>query len=86
MGGRKIEHLQQNVNALSVELTMDEVDEIDAAAPFDFGFPMNFIFEFGGTQKYKSRMTAKNIPFLEAAGTLDVVDKPRGPTPFVKAE
>ena len=80
VGGRTIEHLQQNVNALGVTLAEEEVDEIDTAAPFDLGFPMSFIFEFGGAQTYASRMTPEDIPFLKAAGTLDGVRKPHGPT------
>ena len=55
-GGGKVEHLKANVEALAIELTDEEVDEIDAATEFSVGFPMNFLFEYGGAQKYNSRM------------------------------
>ena len=43
VGGRKISHLKQNIEALMIRLTPQEIDEIEAAYPFDVGFPMNFI-------------------------------------------
>lgn len=44
VGGRKVEHLQGNIEALSVQLTQQDIDEIEAAYEFDYGFPMNFLF------------------------------------------
>lgn len=43
VGGRKISHLKQNIEALTIRLTEKEIDEIEDAYPFDVGFPMNFI-------------------------------------------
>ncbi|ETI24633.1 hypothetical protein G647_04002 [Cladophialophora carrionii CBS 160.54] len=43
VGGRKISHLRQNIEALTIRLTPDEMDAIDSAYPFDVGFPMNCI-------------------------------------------
>jgi aryl-alcohol dehydrogenase-like predicted oxidoreductase len=43
VGGRKISHLRQNIEALTIRLTPVEIDEIESAYPFDVGFPMNFI-------------------------------------------
>lgn len=43
-----------------MELTDDEVDEIEAAEPFDLGFPGNFLLEMGG-QKYSTRFTVKDF-------------------------
>lgn len=43
VGGRKIEHLQGNIDALGLELTPEEIDEIEAAVDFDIGFPQNFL-------------------------------------------
>ncbi|KAL8800555.1 MAG: hypothetical protein Q9182_005110 [Xanthomendoza sp. 2 TL-2023] len=73
-GGRKIEHLQGNIEALAVDLTDEEVDEIDAALPFDVGFPMNMLFEMGGG-KYNSRMGPSDITLLKTTGLLDVVQR-----------
>ena len=81
IGGRKLEHLKANIAALAVELSDEEIDEIESAAPFDVGFPMSMLFEYGGKQKYSSRMTSKDIPLLQASATLDIPEKLRGPKP-----
>ncbi|KAL8696512.1 MAG: hypothetical protein Q9224_002752 [Gallowayella concinna] len=73
-GGRKIEHLKGNIEALAIELTDEEVDEIDAALPFDVGFPMSMLFEMGG-EKYNSRMGAKDIRLLNTTSNLDLVQR-----------
>ena len=44
VGGRKIDHLKGNIEALSLKLTPEDIEEIDNAAPFDVGFPLNFLF------------------------------------------
>ncbi|KAJ8098688.1 NADP-dependent oxidoreductase domain-containing protein [Lipomyces tetrasporus] len=43
IGGRKIEHLKSNIDALGVELSQEDIDEIEAAFPFDLGFPHSFL-------------------------------------------
>ncbi|KAI0648111.1 Aldo/keto reductase [Trametes meyenii] len=43
VGGRKIEHLKANIEALDVALTPDHIKRIEEAAPFEVGFPNNFI-------------------------------------------
>jgi aryl-alcohol dehydrogenase-like predicted oxidoreductase len=40
VGGRKVEHLKGNIEALSLELTDEDMAEIEGAVPFDIGFPM----------------------------------------------
>ena len=44
IGGRKVEHLKGNIEALRVELTEEEIKEIEEAVPFDPGFPLGFMF------------------------------------------
>ena len=39
MGGRNIEHLKGNIDALSLELSDEEIEEIGNAAPLILGFP-----------------------------------------------
>lgn len=43
VGGRKIEHLKDNIQALSIRLTKKQIEFLEAARPFDEGFPSNFI-------------------------------------------
>ncbi|KAL8916456.1 MAG: hypothetical protein Q9172_006300 [Xanthocarpia lactea] len=78
VGGRKIEHLKGNIEALAIELTDEEVNEIDAALPFDVGFPMNMLFEMGG-EKYNTRMSTKDIKLVNTTSNLDTVQKSKPP-------
>ncbi|KAF3039523.1 hypothetical protein E8E12_005760 [Didymella heteroderae] len=71
VGGRKIEHLKGNIEALALELSAQEVDEIDSAVDFEVGFPMNFLFEFGGG-KYNTNKTSADVGLLAYAGNLEV--------------
>ncbi|CAG8890427.1 unnamed protein product [Penicillium egyptiacum] len=43
VGGRKIEHLHENIQALSIRLTDKQIEFLEAATTFDIGFPGNFI-------------------------------------------
>jgi len=43
VGGRKIEHLKGNIEALSLELTEEDMKEIEGAREFDVGFPQTMI-------------------------------------------
>ena len=43
IGVRKIEQLQDNINALSIRLTKEEMEEIEKAYDFRLGFPHEFI-------------------------------------------
>lgn len=81
VGGRKIEHLKSNIEALSIELTDEEIDEIDAAVPFEHGYPLNFIFEYGGGPKYNMRMGPGDIHYLRSEGALDTVPRSKPPKP-----
>ncbi|KAF2478859.1 norsolorinic acid reductase/dehydrogenase [Neohortaea acidophila] len=80
VGGRKIEHLKGNIEALSISLSDDEIDKIDAAEPFDLGFPMNFLFEFTGG-KYKTSATAEDVGLTTVNTALESVPKPKPITP-----
>ncbi len=79
VGGRKIEHLKGNMEALSIQLSDEEINEIEAAVPFEVGFPMSMLFEFGGEQKYSTRMGTGDIALLKNAVHLDDVGKVRPP-------
>ncbi|KAI4715172.1 hypothetical protein J4E89_000859 [Alternaria sp. Ai002NY15] len=43
VGGRKISHLEGNIQALSLSLTPEEIQQIDAAYGFEMGFPHQFL-------------------------------------------
>ena len=39
IGGRKIEHLHANLEALELSLTPEQIQFLDSAVPFEKGFP-----------------------------------------------
>jgi diketogulonate reductase-like aldo/keto reductase len=39
VGGRKVEHLKQNIQALDISLSPEQMHRIDNAKPLDIGFP-----------------------------------------------
>jgi len=41
--GRKIEHLKDNIQALSLKLTQEQIEHLESVKPFNPGFPHNFI-------------------------------------------
>ena len=43
VGGRKVEHLLQNIEALDISLSTEQVQYIESIIPFDLGFPSNLI-------------------------------------------
>ncbi|KAK7748113.1 putative aryl-alcohol dehydrogenase aad14 [Cytospora paraplurivora] len=43
IGGRKVEHLEDNIQALSIKLTDEQIAFLESVKPFDPGFPHNFI-------------------------------------------
>ncbi len=43
IGGRKVEHLKANIEALDITLTEENIAFLESARPFDLGFPSNMI-------------------------------------------
>ncbi|KAG9604587.1 aryl-alcohol dehydrogenase AAD14, partial [Aureobasidium melanogenum] len=43
VGGRKIEHLHDNIKALCIKLSDAQIKKLEDVRPFDIGFPNNFI-------------------------------------------
>lgn len=43
IGGRKVEHLKDNIQALSIQLTDEQIELLESVRPFNVGFPHNFI-------------------------------------------
>lgn len=69
-GGRKIEHLKANIEALALELSDDDMNEIEAAVPFDLGFPITLT----GT-------TADEHKLMNTRGNFAYVKSPRPISP-----
>ncbi len=45
VGGRKVEHLKDNIQALKIKLTDKQIQELESVVPFEPGFPNNFVGE-----------------------------------------
>lgn len=43
VGGRKVQHLHDNIAALSITLTPAQIEFLESVKPFDVGFPTNFL-------------------------------------------
>lgn len=44
VGGRKLDHIKGNIQALTLQLTSQDIQEIEEAYPFELGFPHDFLF------------------------------------------
>ncbi|KAJ5791008.1 uncharacterized protein N7518_008019 [Penicillium psychrosexuale] len=71
VGGRKIEHLHDNIRALSIRLTDKQIEFLEAATTFDLGFPGNFIGYDPSTDGGKSAL------WTRPSGHIDFVQAPR---------
>lgn len=71
IGGRTVEHLKGNIEALNLRMSDEDIKEIEAAAPFDPAFPLNFIY---GPQIPDN---SKAVWLLGMGGTFDHVPDPR---------
>lgn len=71
VGIRKVEHLRGNIEALSIELTPEEIKEIEDTVPFKLPFPHSMLW---GTEVPKSE---KEVGLLRLGGYFDYVDHPQ---------
>ncbi|KAJ5474137.1 hypothetical protein N7475_003703 [Penicillium sp. IBT 31633x] len=70
VGGRKVEHLHDNIRALSIRLTEKQIGFLEAATSFDIGFPSNFIGEDPKANGGKAPLlmcTAGHIDFVQTS-------------------
>lgn len=75
VGGRKIEHLQGNIEALSLELSEAEMREIDGAYGFEAGFPYDFL---GGGSIPRG---PADVVFTQRFGNFDYVEETKAIRP-----
>jgi aryl-alcohol dehydrogenase-like predicted oxidoreductase len=68
IGGRKIEHLKANIEALGLELTAEDIAEIETGYDFELGFPHSLI---SGTAK--TAEGPQDIKHISSAGYFDYV-------------
>ncbi|KAH8681531.1 norsolorinic acid reductase [Xylariales sp. PMI_506] len=80
IGGRTVEHLKQNIEALTLSLSDEDIEEIENAVPFELGFPHNFLWG------PKVPENPGQVWLLNMGGTYDYVPVPKPVTPSKKAE
>jgi aryl-alcohol dehydrogenase-like predicted oxidoreductase len=66
IGGRRPEQLHENIKALSIRLTSEEIGFLEGLKPFEIGFPSNFV-------GLDPNVTG-NSPMLERTGFLEFPD------------
>ena len=59
IGGRKIEHLHQNLEALEIALTDEHIKYIESILPFELGFPYNVFVSEQTIQFYQGKAYAE---------------------------
>ena len=75
VGGRKVEHLNDNIQALKLRLTPEQIEYLESQRPFDIGFPGNFVGE-------DPKMTGKTPMILAGTAQLSWVQSGK---PFTAA-
>jgi len=58
IGGRKVEHLHDNIKALSIKLTKEQVEFLESHTKFEVGFPMDFVGNDSGITGQSGPITA----------------------------
>lgn len=96
VGGRTVDHLRGNIEALSLALDPSDIREIEDAAPFDIGFPLNFLYGGSGTSSSIAAANsaagsagdggnpASRVWLFGMAGHFDYVPEPGPIPPFRK--
>ncbi|CAK9779584.1 uncharacterized protein COLE_05259 [Cutaneotrichosporon oleaginosum] len=67
VGGRKVEHLIANIGALEIHLTEEQIQQLDAALPFEYGEPGAFFGLDPRVWGYQQNF------HIESAGLVDFV-------------
>lgn len=76
VGGRKVEHLKSNIQALGLRLSPGEITEIESGYNFQIGFPHNLLFPSN-----KMLLGPQDNIFNQRFGVFDYVEKPKAIPP-----
>jgi aryl-alcohol dehydrogenase-like predicted oxidoreductase len=76
VGGRKVEHLKSNIEALGLRLSNEELKEIDGAYAFEIGFPHNLV-----NPSNNMNLGPQDNTFNQRFGFFDYVEKPKAIPP-----
>lgn len=71
VGGRKVEHLHDNLQALKIKLTQKQIEFLESHTQFDIGFPGNFV---GEDPKVSGLAISRSFPWRPYWQHLDGAD------------
>ena len=72
VGGCKVSHLKGNIEALGLELSQEEIDEIETGYDFEIRFPHKFL-----RRDNKALQGLEDILFRKRMGPFDHVKRPQ---------
>lgn len=81
LGGRKIEHMRSNIEALGLKLKEEEIVEIDEAYGFKMGFPHDFI-----NPSNTMTLGPQDAAYNKRLASLDYVAGPKAIEPYQGGE
>ncbi|EJD50767.1 hypothetical protein AURDEDRAFT_159914 [Auricularia subglabra TFB-10046 SS5] len=62
LGARKVEHLTDNIKALEISLSQEQIDYIDSISPIDLGFPHNVGTSLQTSRNYSIQAPVDKVP------------------------
>lgn len=87
VGGRKVAHLEGNINALNVALNVEDIERIEACYDFDPGFPHTFLSGSMFTEdKPKAAQKPDDVWLTRSMGHFDWVQPQNPITPPVSTD
>ena len=69
IGGRKVEHLMQNVDALELSLSDEQITYLESIVPFDVGFPGWMIVSVSLYTERRNVLTLRRVMEPRPAGS-----------------
>ncbi|KAF2271601.1 putative Norsolorinic acid reductase [Westerdykella ornata] len=83
VGQRRVSHLKDSIAGLSVTLTEEDIDRIEASYDFDVGFPHTFLNgAMFGTARRKQIKGPGDVALYRSTGTFDWVEPPKPIKPY----
>ncbi|KAG2167703.1 hypothetical protein VTO58DRAFT_106590 [Aureobasidium pullulans] len=83
VGVQTVEHVKAMPDALRITLTPEEIAKIQDAAPFDPLFPMSFLYNYDGKQRYTTKLTPAHNKQYQMAAWINAPPKQGGFDPII---
>lgn len=70
--------MKRNIEALKLDLTAEEIEKVEAASPFDFGYPHSL----NSGDRYKQLASGYAPPYIMSSAPFDGVGEVQVRAPF----